>query len=517
MPTSGNQDIFDLVVIGGGINGAAIARDAALRNLKTILFEKNDFGSGASSKTSKLAHGGIRYLQQFQFNLVKESLEERSLLLKNAPHLVKPLHFLFPVYAEDPQSLWKINLGLYLYDFLAGNSGLPRHRKLNAESLLKAVPGLKNIGLDGGCSFYDAQMLDNRIVIENILSAEKAGAVVHNHTKITGLIRDQDQIKGVTYLNTLTGEIGDCYGRLIVNATGAWSGNISDMEPGAMHCKPKPTKGVHLIVPEILTDKALLLHAPQDGRVFFVLPWGPFSLLGTTDTFYDGNPDHLVVDNEDKNYLLTAINSFFPEKKLTEDSIIASFAGLRPLVSQEINSDPSDIFREHVIQISSGGLVTILGGKYTTHRLIAEEVVDIVIKRINISENPNATNFVPCMTKDEPLPGASGVFSLNEVEEKLGEAQLNQDLVQHLLNTYGTASMQIWEIMQKDPNESEVIFEKLPYVYAELTYGVEFEHVRSLNDWLMRISPFLSDIYLNEDCKERIEKRIKALSCYLTA
>lgn len=500
------QELYDLVVIGGGINGAAIARDAAMRNLRIVLLEKDDYGSGSSTKTSKLAHGGFRYLEQFQFGLVKESLKERSLLLKNAPHLVKPLLFLLPVYSADPYALWQIHLGLFLYDYLAGKEDLPRHCKLSSEDMLKHVSSLKSLGLKGGCSYYDAQMLDNRIVIENILSAEKAGAEVHNHTKVTGLIKENEEIKGVTFVNSLTGMRGEFHGKVVVNATGAWSATISDMEPNVKHCYPVPTKGVHLIVPPLVKNIALLLRAPQDGRVFFVLPWEQFNIIGTTDTFYEGDPDKLSADKADSTYLLKAVNHFFPHHQLTESSIITSFVGLRPLVSQEERTSPSDIVREHVIQRSKGGLITILGGKYTTHRLVAEEVVDQVISLLS-SEKV----FSPCTTMNIPLPGAAGPFSLAQVKKKLEVEGLNEDLISHLLNTYGTASLLILEEIKKDSNAAKVICKEHPHIFAELIYAIKVEHVKTLSDWFLRRTTIVYTSCQGMECVDRVAEKMASL------
>lgn len=495
---SGNEsEIFDLIVIGGGINGAAIARDASLRKLKVVLLEKEDFGSGASSKTSKLVHGGVRYLEHFQFGLVRESLRERSLLLKNAPHLVKPIPFLMPVYAQDPHSLWKIHLGLYFYDFLS-TSDFPKHRKLSREGVLEQVPGLKKESLCGGCSYYDAQMLDNRLLIETILSAEQAGAKVYNYTEAVNLIKENGQIKGVAYFHSLTGEKGDFYGKAVVNVTGAWSDNIAKMEPDAAHCTPTPTKGVHLIVPKMISDIALLLRAPQDGRIFFVLPWGPYHLIGTTDTFYDGNPDNLTVDPADRKYLLEAFNAYFPDCQLTESSILSSFAGLRPLVAPDKEKEASDITREHVVQVSDGGLITVLGGKYTTHRLIAENVVDIVAKKLGC--------FSPCVTQDALLPGAVG--SLMEAELRLKDAGVSEALADHLLSTYGTASLNVLAIMQSSPEEAQAICAGYPHVWAEVTYSINFEHVKTAADWLLRRAAMLPE---SQECLEKIAKKIESL------
>lgn len=496
-------EFYDLIVIGGGINGAAIARDAAMRKLKVVLIEKRDFGSGASSKTSKLVHGGVRYLEQFQFSLVREALNERSLLIKNAPHLVKPLPFLLPVYKEDPHSLWKVNLGLYFYDFLAGNADFPKHARLQAKDILIQVPGLKSEGLCGGCSYFDAQMLDNRIVIENILSAEREGAKVCNYTEAVGLLKENNQLAGVSYRNDLTGEQGEIYGKILVNATGAWSSKIIGMEPDANQSGPRPTKGVHLIIPQILPEAALLLRSPKDGRVFFILPWGDYSLVGTTDTFFQGNYDHVTVEEQDKSYLLDAVNAFFPEKQLTTSSIISSFAGLRPLVDSTAYEKPSSIFREHTIQVSKSGLITLLGGKYTTHRLIAEEVVDTVVIQLN-----GIKSFLPCKTKIEPLPGAAGPFSLLEVKEALKLENLDNRLITHLLNTYGTESLAILKIIKQRPEEAEPILKNHPQIFAELTYSVQYEHLKKLEDWFLRQNTNIYQPDEYTECRDRIEQKL---------
>jgi glycerol-3-phosphate dehydrogenase len=276
----------------------------------------------------------------------------------------------------------------------------------------------------------------------------------------------------------LTGQQQEIRGKIVVNATGAWSSHIGKMEPDATHCKPSPTKGVHLIVPKLIeTNQALLLRAPQDGRVFFILPWGEFSMIGTTDTFYEGDLDHVTVDAADIDYLLSAVNEFFPEKPLTGDMIISSFAGLRPLVSQD-DSRPSAILREHVIQTSEGGLITLLGGKFTTHRLVAEQVVDQIVEKLKINS--------PSITKHLPLPGASGPYSLAEVKDKLRSEDLSDDVVVYLLSTYGTSSMRILEIMKKDPQNATLLHEDFPHTYAELIYAIDVEHVRTFEDWLHR-------------------------------
>lgn len=501
-----NSEQYDLVVIGGGINGAAIARDAALRGMKVILLEKEDFGSGASTKTSKLAHGGVRYLEHFQLRLVKESLRERELLLKNASHLVKPLSFILPIYSNDPHPLWQIHAGLFLYDCLGGNKSLPRHRKLDAKNLLQAVSGLKSDGLLGGCSYFDAQMQDHRILIENIVSAAQAGATVCNYTEVIDLIHGEKSIEGVRFREVMTNRTGEIYGRVIVNVTGAWSANISSKEPNVEHCLPAPTKGIHIVIPQINAEEALLLRAPQDERVFFIMPWGKFSLVGTTDTFFDGDPDHIKIETFDTRYLLDAVNAFFPEAHLVESSVIASFAGLRPLVAPNGHRSPSDIARECAIQISKGGLITVLGGKYTTHRQIAEDVVDKVAAKIK------GKRFLPCMTAQLPLPGAIGIEKQGLVKQKLEAAGLPDETVIHLLNTYGMNSLAVLERITENPSEAERICAKHPHIWAELTYSIQNEYVKTAADWLERRTEIAYLSGGDKTCENRVKERLFDLS-----
>lgn len=468
---------YDLAVIGGGINGAAIARDAALRGMSVILLEKDDFGSGASSKSSKLAHGGIRYLEHLHFALVKESLHERDLLLKNAPHLVKPLPFVYPVYAKDPHSLWKVRLGLHVYDFLSGNSSLPHHKKMVSSEIVKTFSGMKSEGLKGGCHYFDAQMLDNRIVIENILDAEKNGAIVKNYAEVTQLLFSNHKVSGLIYKSD--GKEYQIHARCVLNATGAWSNGVTALEKNVSHPQVSPTKGIHILLPLIQKDTALILHAPQDGRIFFIIPWEGVSLVGTTDTYYGGDPDNVSVDPNDITYLLEAVNYYFPESHFKENSILGSFAGLRPLVDTSKPSNPSSISREHCIEVSNGGLITILGGKYTTYRKIAEEAVDIVL-----SGFPDKKKYAPCTTKKIPLPGAQG--SLDDVFQSCLAFGLPSDLSEHLVHHYGVFALKILDVLRAHPDKNVPISKNRLHLLAEETYAIQYEHVKKREDFLCR-------------------------------
>jgi glycerol-3-phosphate dehydrogenase len=494
---------YDLVIIGGGINGAAIARDAALRGLKVILLEKTDFGAGASTKTSKLAHGGLRYLEQYQFSLVKESLYERNLLLKNASHLVHPLKFVFPVYTKDPRPLWQVNLGLYVYDFFARNSRLPSHSKLNKEKIVEKFPGIESEGLMGGCAYYDAQMKDNRLVIENILAAEQAGATVLNYVKIKKFLRDQRQIEGVVFsFNGIEGDV-TIKSTLVVNATGAWSNDIINVDTGRSDCYVAPTKGVHLVVPKIFDD-GLILRAPQDARIFFVLPWEGYSLIGTTDTFFSGNPETVTTDQADIDYLLEAFCYHFPHLNISRTSIIATFAGLRPLVSSHHMSKPSLVSRDHFIQLSEGRIISVLGGKFTTHRRMSEEVVDLAISQLD-----STRTFDRCRTEELPLPGA--ISDASYLEKELELVGLNKIYIDHLLQNYGKLTEHIIEIIRKNPLESKQICSKHPHILAELTYAIQFEHVKQVDDWLYRRTSIAYTQCQGKNCLEKIIEKLASV------
>lgn len=497
---------YDFIIIGGGINGAAIARDAALRGFSVLLLEKRDFGYGASTKTSKLAHGGIRYLEHLQFGLVKESLRERALLLKNAPHLVRPLPFILPVYAGDPHFLWEINLGLYLYDFFARNDYLPRHTKLTKEEVVQKVFGIKSSKMRGGCLFYDAQMLDNRMIFENLSDAKAFGATILNYAQVTGILKNEKGVAGVSFVNQLTQQEEKIDGNIVINATGAWSNSILAMDSDPSTCRVAPTKGIHLVVPQLTQGIALVLLTPQDGRIFFVLPWGKYSLVGTTDTLYTENPDNVHADEKEMDYLLEALQAYFPSFDAKKTSIIASFAGLRPLAFANGYSSPSEISRTHLINISKEGLITVLGGKFTTHRKIAEDVVNTAIKQLGMPVNSR-----PCLTAERPLPGALDTQTAKSIEKELIKAGLNQEQAEHLLGNYGKRSLEILELILKNPSEGRQICPLHPHLFAEVTFAILKESARNLDDWFCRRTAIAYSPCQGIKCLEAVADQFAAL------
>lgn len=478
-----SKELFDLVVIGGGINGVAIARDAALRGLKVILLEQRDFGCGASSKTSKLAHGGLRYLETWQFRLVKECLQERSLLLDHAFPFVRPLPFIFPAFKGIGRPLWQIKMGVFLYELLDRYGKTPKHRSLSSFEVHEMFPDLILKGLKGGSLYYDAIMEDSRLLMANMSDAEKAGAVALNDVKITQLLKENGKITGVEAWDALCEVSVPIHAKVVVNATGAWSNAILEMDVEKPLYHVAPTKGVHLVIPQVHPEVALTLLAPQDGRVFFLIPWNGETLLGTTDTPYVGDPAKAQVEEEDVQYLLKAYRAYFPDRPLTKAEIIGSFVGLRPLVEFKGVANSSKRSRDYVLQSSSSGLVTILGGKYTSHRFVAQETVDEIYAQLEKKEN-RSTTF--SREFEEKLPSL-GIGDLSrDILDLAKEENLTFQQMDHLTKTYGHRAKEIIERIHLHPEEKKQICPYHPHLFAELQHALQMEKAHRLEDWFCR-------------------------------
>jgi glycerol-3-phosphate dehydrogenase len=388
---------FDILVIGGGIFGAGVARDAALRGLRVGLIEKSDFASGTSSRSSKLIHGGFRYLQQHDFRLVFEACRERSILQHIAPHLVRPLPFLFPVYKGGPNSLMKLRLGMSLYDGLALYRNIARHKTLSAKRARYVEPALAQSGLRGAVSFYDCQEDDARFCVEHILHATELGATCLNYCTLTGFVTREDRIVAANVRDAISGEAFEIGARVFINAAGPWVEQINALTPfDADAVRLSPTKGVHLVVPRLTQEHAIAFHARSDGRVLFILPWGEYSLIGTTDTDFTGDPGHVRADLADVEYLLTEARALFPDANLSEADVVTTIAGVRSLLASTVAS-PSGRTREHRILRQGRNLLSIAGGKFTTYRLIAQQAVDAACGLLG-------TAIPPCRTAEVVLP-----------------------------------------------------------------------------------------------------------------
>ncbi|MEK6776700.1 MAG: glycerol-3-phosphate dehydrogenase [bacterium] len=477
-----SSETFDLLIIGGGINGCGILRDAALRGYRAALVEKGDFASGTSSKTSKLVHGGLRYLEQMEFGLVFESCRERRTLQAIAPHLVLPLPFLIPVYKGDARGRTTIHAGMVLYDMLALFRNVERHRMVSSEEALKAEPDLQRAGLQGGAVYYDCQMDDARLCLENVLSAAEAGAVAANYAEVLSLIKNGERVAGAVVRDLLSGQTFEVMARKVINASGPWIDRISKMGSPESPPRLRPTKGVHIIVPGSTRTHALLISARRDNRIFFVIPYQGYSLIGTTDTFYAGDPDEVEASPEDIAYLIEESRRVIPGAELSRDHVIASFAGLRPLVAEP--GRPSELSRGHVIYEERSGLLTVAGGKYTTYRQVAEEVVD------RIAGGAEKRSLVPCRTAQLPLYGGDLKDLVSTIkiasERSVSEYGIGPDTAAHLVRCYGSRYRDVLDRIREDEGLRERIVPGGPEILAQVRYGVEREMVKTLSDFLRR-------------------------------
>jgi glycerol-3-phosphate dehydrogenase len=398
---------FDVLVIGGGITGAGIARDAALRGLAVALVERDDFAAGTSSRSSRLVHGGVRYLEHGYVHLVFEASAERRTLLRVAPQLVRPLRFTWPVYRGARIPRWKLRAGLGLYDALALFRNVGRHRGLSAARVLAEEPFLAPDGLTGGAQYWDAATDDAALTLANVLDARANDAVVLNHAEVTGLVVENGVATGVAVRDRIGGATVSVRARVLVNATGPWTDTIRRMEDPAAEPAVLGTKGVHIAVPadRVGNRGAVTMLSAVDGRVMFTLPAGAQTIVGTTDTPTSASPDAVRATRDDVDYLLRSVNAFFPAARLGPRDVIAAWAGIRPLVSGGNRGDPASASREHAITVGRLGVIAISGGKLTTYRLIAEQVTDLVVRRLRLGARPSVTARRPL-----PAPPRRPVF-----------------------------------------------------------------------------------------------------------
>lgn len=473
---------FDLLVIGGGITGAGVARDAAMRGVRTALVEADDFGAGTSSRSSRLVHGGVRYLEHGYFGLVFEASRERRTLLRIAPHLVRPLRFTWPVYKGARVPRWKLAAGLLLYDVLALFRNVGTHRPLSKGAVLAAEPALRAEGLQGGAAYWDAETDDARLTLANALAARDAGATVCNHVAVRELLRagGDGPVVGARVEDRLGGRLFDVRARVVVNAAGPWADEIQRMEDHARPQAVRGTKGVHLLVPagKVGNRSAVTLLHPVDGRVMFVLPARQFTLVGTTDTATTAHPGSVRATEEDVLYLLRAVNGFFPEARLTRKDVISAWAGIRPLIAAGNTGDAASASREHAIHTSPAGLVTVSGGKLTTYRSMAAEVVDTVETRLGRKRTASTTD-------DVPLPGGD----LADLETAVREAARlcgGEELARHLVRRHGSRWRDVWGIVERRPELGRPVHEGLPYLGAEIVWAVQVEQAATLADILVR-------------------------------
>jgi len=385
---------FDVIVIGAGINGAGIARDAAMRGLKVLLIEKGDPGMGTTVASTRLIHGGLRYLEHFEIGLVRESLREREILLRIAPHLVRPLAITIPIYKQNKRGQLTIRAGMILYDLLSCGKSLPRHRMLSRTETLKQLPGLNPDGLLGSALYYDAQVeFPERLVMENVLSAREFGAEVLTHARVTNLAVENGKVSGVEFM-TEDGRKQFAEAQVVINAAGPW---IDQVLERASVRSPKligGTKGSHIVVPEFpgAPANAIYVEARSDGRPIFIIPWNKLYLIGTTDVRFEGDPDEVRCEPWEIDYLLSETNLALPSAHLTRDSILNTYSGVRPLPVTR-HKDEQNITRRHFIRQHPQlpNVLSIVGGKLTTYRSLAEECVDLIFQKLGKKSRPCRT------------------------------------------------------------------------------------------------------------------------------
>jgi glycerol-3-phosphate dehydrogenase len=475
---------LDVLVIGGGITGAAIARDAALRGFRTALVDQGDFGGGTSSHSSRLVHGGLRYLEQYEFGLVREASRERRVLLGIAPHLVRPLPFLFPAYKGARVPAWKLRLGMWLYDVLAAFRNVRRHRWLGRKAALRLEPGLREKDLEGAALYYDAQADDARLVLATVRSAARAGALVANYAAVTSLLKPDGRVHGATVRDVLSDHPYTLRALVVVNAGGPWVDQLRLLDDP--HADPllRPTQGTHVAVPRrrLGHHEAVTLTSPIDGRVMFVLPWEDLSYIGTTDTDEAVSPDEVRATGPDVVYLLLSANAFFPLAHLSPRDVVATWAGLRPLLRPDRAVAPSAASREHRIVESASGLLTIAGGKLTTHRVMARDMVDQVADRLRALDGRPRPARAP--TDRLPLPG--GETRDLEGLVKAAAARVPEATARHLVGRYGSEAAAVLNLVDRDRTLGEPITPARPELWAEVVHGVEREMAVRLTDVLVR-------------------------------
>jgi glycerol-3-phosphate dehydrogenase len=476
------HSVFDLLVIGGGINGAGIAHDAALRGLKVLVVERRDLAFGTSSRSSKLIHGGLRYLEHYQFKLVFEGTNERAALRKIAPHLVRPLLFALPVYENARHPLWVVDVGLWMYDSLSLFKVENRHITLRSpKRMLEREPLLNPKGLTGGIIYYDCITDDARMTLENAMAAAELGSPVVTHASVTKIenLEKRDAVR-VTIRDEFDGKTHVVRAKGVICATGVWTDEtraLAEVEGKVV----RPTKGVHLVVPreKLPVHHAAALLAPQDDRVFFAIPWNGLTVLGTTDTDYKGDRSAISVDPSDVEYLLTAGNHHFPTAHLTPKDVISTWAGLRPLIHVEAEH-ASDVPREHKI-FKDGRMITVAGGKLTTYRRMAAEVVDEAADTAGLRCAGSSTGSAL-------LPGARGLSEDFDrlAQEIAADASIPIECATRLANVYGARAQQVIAYVEADQRMKEKVSPDRDVMFAEIAHAVDHELALSVDDVLVR-------------------------------
>jgi glycerol-3-phosphate dehydrogenase len=485
-------ETFDVLVVGGGITGVGVALDAAARGYSVALVEASDFGGSTSSKSTKLVHGGIRYLPQFDFALVHEALVERGALLRNAPFLVQPLAFVLPLYEDAKRPLGvpitppkgiglglMIAAGLTLYDALAGSRGFARHRRISVEQALTLAPTLRGEGLKEAFVYYDGQTNDTRLVVAVLRTAARFGAAVANYAEVTGFDKRDGKLAAARVRDTLGGRELVVRARHIVNATGIFAERLASLTGDQSKVMLEPSKGVHLVVSAErlgIGETGVVLPETEDGRLLFVVPWEDRALIGTTDTG-SGDLDHPEATPDDIDYLIRHVNHYM-NVHLTRQDLIGVYAGYRPLVRSR-ERPAANLSRTHVVLEEDNGMVTIVGGKLTTYRRMAQDTVDVLARR----------DAMPLHHPTEKLALSGAVNwkqARRDISRRCIELGLDAKIEESLAFNYGSHALEILDLVKAQPALGKRLIEDLPYILAEVVYACRDEMAMRLDDTLAR-------------------------------
>jgi glycerol-3-phosphate dehydrogenase len=481
---------FDLIVVGAGINGCGIARDAAMRGLRVLLLDKSDVAAGTTAWSTRLIHGGLRYLEHGEFGLVRESLREREALLRRvAPHLVRPLRLLFPLYAHGRRGALTVRTGMLAYDLLSHGKSLPRHRFLTPDEALRLAPGLDARGLKGAAHFYDAQVeFAERLAFENALSARENGATVLTYARVERLLIEGGAVRGVEFKDVFGGTTHAAHVRtyaahapVVINVAGPWVDEVLDGAARAGERLIGGTKGSHIVVRAFAgaPRAALYVEAFEDGRPFFIIPWDNKFLIGTTDERYAGDLDRVEADEREIEYLLRETNRAIPQARLTRERVLYTYSGVRPLPFVGVREEAAVTRRHFVRPARVRGLFSIVGGKLTTYRSLAEEAVDLVFKQLGKSPPP-------CATARTPLPGARVADFVAFAEAFKIQSTLPPRSNERLLKVYGVRAADVLRLAQSDRELQETISEETASIAAEVVFAFQSEMAETLVDCLMR-------------------------------
>ena len=475
-------DEFDIVVVGGGATGVGVALDAAARGYRVALCEQHDFGKGTSSRSTKLIHGGVRYLQQGNVGLVRDSLRERGRLRKNAPHLVQTLPVLVPLYAWWEPTYYR--LGLKVYDLLAGRWGLGASARLARDESLSELPTLKADRLRGGIRYYDAAFDDSRLLVNLVQTAIEQGAVCVNYLQVTELLRAGDRVAGVRATDLETNDRHELKAKVVVNAAGPFSDQVRRLDDPRAAAWIAPSQGAHVVLARrfLPSDSALIVPKTSDGRVVFAIPWHDHTLVGTTDTPIDSTPLEPVALCEEIDFLLETVSDYLSNRPARGD-VLSAFAGLRPLVSKEGSRHTSKLQRDHQVRVAESGLVSIVGGKWTTYRKMAEDCVDVASQSAGLPS-------VACSTASLPVHGAA------------------EPSLEGRLSIYGSDGTALQRLLDQHATFREQLDSELPYTVGEAVWAVRHEMARSVEDVLARR---LRALLLNARAALRSAPRVAAI------